>query len=150
MTHEEMVALYAARAAAHVYNLGFVHAGTLYGVELTFAELAAYFKADRASSNRGGYLKVRIRLHKADKLALLARATVLGTDADLRADAAHNAGENYERIVTEAAGQRWVKDSVPFWVAGDLRVDGREVQVKLDGAELTNERTLSRLLAGLA
>ena len=113
MTMTEMMNAYSARSAAHTYALGFAHAGNLYAVKLSFAELSKYFKLDRASSKRGGFAKIR---------------------------------ENFERELTERwTSETWVKDSVPFWVAGDMRVDGVEVQVKLDGAELTNERTLARL-----
>lgn len=151
MTGYELASTYTKATAAHTYALGFVLGHKLYNVFLGWEELTAYIREDRASTNRGGYLKLRIRLRKADKLALLGKATPVGTDADLRADAAHNAGENYERVITETyTSERWVKDSVPFWVAGDVRIDGTEVQVKLDGAELTNERTIRRLLATMA
>ena len=151
MTGHELATTYAAHTAAHTYALGFTVKHVLYNVFLSWDELTAYLKEDRASSNRGGFLKLRIRLHKADKLALLDRATAIGTDEDLTADTAHNAGENFERVITETfTADRWVKDSVPFWVAGDVRIDGTEVQVKLDGAELTNERTIARLLAARA
>ena len=151
MTDRDMIITYAEHTAAHTYALGFVLRRILYNVFLSWEELTPYLREDRASSSRGGYLKLRIRLRKTDKLALLARATAVGTDADLHADAAHNAGENYERVITETyTSERWVKDSIPFWVAGDVRIDGTEVQVKLDGAELTNERTIARLLGATA
>ena len=60
----------------------------------------------------------------------------------------YNKGENFERVITELLiGETWVKDSVPFNVAGDIRWNGEEVQIKFDGAELTNEKTLARAMA---
>lgn len=145
MNREEMLTTYARHSAADAYILGFTHRGILYAIELP--ELPdAVLKLGRASSKRGGMAKIRVRVAKAEKLALIAMgAAVIGTAEDLDADAKHNHGENFERIVTELNGQRWTKDSVPFWVAGDLNLNGRELQIKLDGAELTNERTLAKL-----
>ena len=146
MTMTEMKAAYSARSAAHAYALGFVHAGSLYAAKLDFEELSRFFKLDRASSKRGGFAKIRIKLTAADRAELSAKAELIGSEDLLLKDAAHNKGENFERELTERwAHETWVKDSVPFWMAGDIRVDGIEIQIKLDGAELTNEKILSRL-----
>ena len=146
MTMTEMMTAYNARSAAHTYALGFVANGNLYATKLSFAELSRYFKLDRASSKRGGFAKIRIKLTSADRAELSEIAELIGAESLLTADPAHNKGENFERELTERwTAETWVKDSVPFWVAGDIRVNGEEIQVKLDGAELTNERTLARL-----
>jgi hypothetical protein len=146
MTMTEMMNAYSARSAAHTYALGFAHAGRLFVAKLSFSQLSAYFKLDRASSKRGGFAKIRIKLTAKDRAELSATAEMLGAESLLTADTAHNKGENFERELTERwTSEAWVKDSVPFWVAGDIRVNGEEIQVKLDGAELTNEKTLARL-----
>lgn len=146
MTMAEMMNAYSARSAAHTYALGFVEGHNLYAVKLTFAELSRYFKLDRASSKRGGFAKIRIKLTATDRAELSATAELIGAEDLLTKDSAHNKGENFERELTERwTTETWVKDSVPFWVAGDIRVNGVEIQVKLDGAELTNERTLGRI-----
>lgn len=143
---QEMMTRYNERAGAHEYALGFVHGGNLYAQRLSFAELSRFFKLDRASSKRGGFAKIRIKLTAKDRAELSATAELIGAENLLTKDSAHNKGENFERELTERwTSETWVKDSVPFWVAGDIRVDGVEIQVKLDGAELTNERILSRL-----
>ena len=146
MTMTEMMTRYDAHAGAHTYALGFTHGGSLYAQKLSFAELSRFFKLDRASSKRGGFAKIRIKLTAKDRAELSATAELIGAENLLTKDSAHNKGENFERELTERwTGESWVKDSVPFWVAGDIRVDGVEIQVKLDGAELTNERILSKL-----
>lgn len=146
MTMTEMMNAYNARSAAHKYALGFVHGGNLYAQTLSFAELSHFFKLDRASSKRGGFAKIRIKLSSKDRAELSATAELIGSENLLTADTKHNKGENFERELTERwTAETWVKDSVPFWVAGDITVNGEEVQVKLDGAELTNERTLARI-----
>ena len=146
MTMTEMMNAYSARSAAHTYALGFVEAHRLYAVKLSFEELARFFKLDRASSKRGGLAKIRIKLTAKDRAELSATAELIGAENLLTKDPAHNKGENFERELTERwTAETWVKDSIPFWMAGDIRVDGVEIQIKLDGAELTNEKLLSRL-----
>ena len=148
MTDHEMIATYHAHSAAHSYALGFVFDRALYVAKLSFEELARYFKLDHTSAKRGGYAKIRIRMTAADRAELSAKAELLGSEDLLAKDAAHNKGENFERELTERwTNETWVKDSVPFWVAGDIRVGEEEIQIKLDGAELTNERTLTRAFA---
>ena len=147
MTMNEMMTRYDALAGAHTYALGFVFKKGLYAVKLSFEELSQFFKLDHASSKRGGFAKIRIRLTAADRAKLSEVAEFIGAEDLLTADSKHNKGENFERELTERwTSERWVKDSVPFWVSGDIRVNGVEIQVKLDGAELTNEK----VLAGLA
>lgn len=142
----EMTIAYARKTAAHKYALGFIYQGRLYVVVLSFAELSRYFKLDRASSKRGGFAKIRIKLTSADRAKLSATAELIGAESLLTADPKHNKGENFERELTERwTAETWVKDSVPFWVKGDITVNGEEIQVKLDGAELTNEKILTRL-----
>ena len=146
MTMTEMMNAYNARSAAHTYALGFLFDRNLYAVRLSFEELSRFFKLDRASSKRGGFAKIRIKLTAKDRAELSATAELIGAEDLLMKDTAHNKGENFERELTERwTSETWVKDSIPFWVAGDIRVAGVEIQVKLDGAELTNERTLGRI-----
>jgi len=151
MTMQEMINAYNAHSASHTYALGFVQGGDLYVAKLNFAQLSRYFKLDRASKSHGGMLKIRIRMSASDRAELSYTAEKLGAEDLLTADPAHNKGENFERILTERwTRQTWVKDNVPFWVAGDLQVNGVEIQVKLDKAELTNEKLLGRLASMVA
>ena len=143
---EILIAFYKRLSAAHKYALGFILNGNLYIVLLTFDELATYFKLDRASSERGGFAKIRIKLSAAQRQELAKKAELLGTAELLKKDPHHNKGENLERELTERwLCKEWHKDNTPFWVAGDIRLGNEEIQVKLDGAELTNERAYRRL-----
>lgn len=140
-----MTETYNKNSAAHTYYFGFILAGLLYVVAgMTFTELSAYFKMDRASTAKGGFKKIRIRATSADLKALLPIATLLGSE-DLLMDAHWNKGEMFEKIITERyTAEQWVKDSVPFFLAGDATINGEQVQIKLNGAELTNEKILRR------
>jgi hypothetical protein len=148
MTMTEMIALYDALSASHLYILGFLIQNVLYYAMMDFETLARYMKIDHASSARGGFAKLRIKLTREQKRELLRIATKCGTAENLLDDPNHNRGENFERIITERlTPERWVKDSVPFNVAGDIKVNGENIQIKFDGAEITNERILKRLTA---
>lgn len=136
---------YDKNSAAHTYYFGFIVAGLLYLVcGMTFAELTAYCKMDRASSAKGGFRKIRIRANAAQCAALIPKALLIGS-ADLLNDPKWNKGEMLEKIVTERfTTEEWVKDSVPFFKAGDVTINGEAVQIKLNQAELTNEKILAR------
>ena len=141
----EMTTAYAAHSAAHSYWFGFILSGLLYVVAgMTFDELSAYFKNDRAASSKGGFRKIRIRATVADCAALLPKALLIGS-ADLLNDPHWNKGEMFEKIVVEMfTTEKWAKDSTPFFLAGDAVINGENVQIKLNGAELTNEKILTR------
>lgn len=136
---------YDKNSAAHTYYFGFIVAGLLYLVcGMTFAELTAYCKMDRASSAKGGFRKIRIRANAAQCAALIPKAMLIGS-AELLNDPKWNKGEMLEKIVTERfTAEEWVKDSVPFFKAGDVTINGEQVQIKLNQAELTNEKILTR------
>ena len=143
-----MTETYNKNSAAHTYYFGFVLAGLLYVVAgMSFTELSAYFKMDRASSAKGGFAKIRIRANVADLKALLPKATLLGSE-DLLTEAVANKGDGFEKVIVERyTAEKWARNSVPFFKAGDATINGEQVQIKLNGAELTNERILKRYFA---
>jgi hypothetical protein len=149
MTRNEMIATYDALSAATAYIIGFVQNGLLYYVQS--AHIADEFlHLDHMSSKRGGWAKIRVKLSAANRKAMVenGQAVLLGSASLLDTDDKYNKGERFERVITETlTTEKWVKDSVPFNVAGDITLDGEQVQIKMDGAELTNERTLARMVA---
>lgn len=150
MTRENMIRMYALLAAAHKYIVGFTCAGYLYYTVYTGMIADAALKLDKASSKRGGFAKIRVRLDAKLKAAIInsGKAICLGPEALLDTNDKYNKGERFERIITELLTENvWVKDNVPFNVAGDINVNGEEIQIKLDGAELTNEKTLAKAAA---
>ena len=143
-----MTETYNKNSAAHTYYFGFVLAGLLYVVAgMTFTELSAYFKMDRASTAKGGFAKVRIRATVEDLKGLLPKATLLGSES-LLTEAVKNRGDGFEKVIVERyTAEKWARNSVPFFKAGDANINGEEVQIKLNGAELTNEKILKRYFA---
>ena len=140
-----MLTAYNKNSAAHTYYFGFIVAGLLYAVcGMTFDEITAYCKMDRASTAKGGFRKIRIRATAAQCAALIPSALLIGS-ADLLNDPKWNRGEMFEKIITERfTATEWAKDSVPFFAAGDAEINGEQVQIKLNQAELTNEKILTR------
>lgn len=150
MTREEMIKAYTEMAAAHKYLVGFEYENRLWYVMEAGMIRDDMLKGDRAAQSKGGMLKVRVRLNAKLKAMLVhtGKAILLGAADLLNTNDKYNRGERFERLVTEQlAGETWVKDSIPFNVAGDIRLNGEEIQVKFDGAELTNEKTLARAMA---
>lgn len=148
MTREEMIARYNALSAAAAYIVGFLFCGNVYYIMSAHIN-PDFLKFDRMASKRGGWAKIRVRLSSADRKALVecGKAIMVGA-ADILTDDKYNKGECFERVITETlTAEKWVKDSVPFNVAGDITLDGKQVQIKFDGAELTNEKILMRLAA---
>ena len=160
MTFIEMIRARKALEAADLDIFCFEILGTCYAVTLN--EIPdSWVKQSRTSSKRGGMLKARIRPSAAEKQALLQNAAcrVLGTleelDAAYRAaytrargkDAPNNRGWMYECAVTERwGGQTWEPDSVPFWMAPDVTIDGIGYQVKGDQAEFFTEQCLQEAM----
>lgn len=150
MTLTEMINLYNALTAADGYIVGFILNHLLYYVKFDGHLPTEILKFDRASSKRGGMAKVRVRLGSEIRKALVAngQAVLMGTENLLMTEDRYNKGERFERIITETlTATEWVKDSIPFNVAGDIELNGQQIQIKFDDAELTNEKTLRRVAA---
>ena len=91
-----MTETYHKNSAAAEYWFGFVVAGMLYVMTgMTFEELAAFFKMDRASTAKGGFAKIRIKAKAAELKALAEKAVLLGSE-DLLMDDHWNKGEMLE------------------------------------------------------
>jgi len=141
MVKRTMMKWYEKFSAADGYIIGFVMDKMLYMVEME--RIAPRFlNVEEASRNQGDNL--RLRLKKAQKQSLAKKAICLGSADVLTADK-YNKGENFEKVVTEYFGQEWEKDTIPFYMQGDINVNGRELQIKLDSATLANSKMLEKL-----
>ena len=144
MPYMQMIHEYNKMSAAHKYIIGFLLNNIVYYATISWNELCEFLKEDHASSKRGGTLKARIRISAKLKKEYVntGKALPLCSMDELK-KGIYNKGENFERVITETLTDTvWVKDSIPFYVQGDIQVNGEEIQVKFDGAELTNEKTL--------
>ena len=139
-----MVTTYHAHSASDEYWFAFIIDHLTYVVpHMTFDELARYFKPGYTSHKKGHKFVLRIKASASECRELLPRAILIGEEGILTRRM-KNAGDGLEQILSERFGDgEWTKhDSTPFDVAGDLRIDGKEVQVKLNNATLTTENYL--------
>jgi hypothetical protein len=150
MKHFSMVKRYNEAAATHNYIFGFAYKKTVYAVtcmHMTAEALEAVTCMDYDSRSRTASL--RFNPKNELKAALLAMgAQVVCDEATFEATvkaSKYNRGEIFEKLVTEAAGQEWAKDNVPFTEDGDLTVDGIKYQIKYTKATFANEKSLAGL-----
>ena len=142
---------YTKRAGAHTYINGFILKGRVYACTCDESATFEAIKLDRAS--RGAGQSLRFKPSTSDKFEMLSNANAVielcSAEAfkALVAESKYNKGEIFEKLVTEYFGQTWVKDNVPFTEAGDINVDGIEIQIKFEGATFCTEKQILRLRA---
>ena len=137
---------YNATSAAAAYILGFMLNGNVYQIILNHLP-EWLIGMDRESTSHGGALKLRIRMTTIARRRLMNMgAAYLGT-VDEILSSRKNKGEAFEKYVTEKAGQEWHKDSIPYYIDGDLTVDGIKYQIKFESASLANENTIKKAMA---
>lgn len=144
MTKQTMIRNYRKYSVADSYIVGFIFKSMLYFVEM--AEIAPRFlNVEQASRNQGFNLRLRI---KAEHRAKLAKKAICLGSADILTADKYNKGEIFEKVITEYYGQTWVKDTVPFYMDGDINVNGVKIQIKLDSATLCNTKQIDKLKRG--
>lgn len=142
MNKRTFINTYRNYSAADSYILGFTYDHNLYMIEVTEI-MPRFLSVEEASRNQGENL--RLRLKKKYKEQLLKKGAIMLGSADCLVAEKYNKGEIFEKLVTEYFGQTWEKDTVPFWVQGDINVNGKEIQIKLDSATLMNTKQIARL-----
>lgn len=142
MNKRTFINTYRNYSAADSYILGFTYAHNLYMIEVNEI-MPRFLSVEEASRNQGENL--RLRLKKKYKEQLLKKGAIMLGSADCLVAEKYNKGEIFEKLVTEYFGQTWSKDTVPFWVQGDICVNGKEIQIKLDSATLMNTKQIARL-----
>ena len=149
MTKTTMIKNYRKFSAANAYILGFEYKHQIYCIMIDEIP-PRYMQVEHESSKKGGAAKLQLRLHKAHKEELLRKgATLIGNEDILIGK--YNKGVEFERIISEMNGQEFRgKENVGFWVEGDLEIDGRQVQIKFNGAQIVVETTLERLKKAVA
>jgi hypothetical protein len=101
------------------------------------------------------FLYVRYRHGKSDlyinyntnskKQKMLKGSIVFGTVEELYNDK-YNAGVMAEKLVYDFYGKQWHgKDNTPFYKAGDIEIEGQQVQIKYQHARMAYGATLKKL-----
>ena len=126
---------------AEKYIIGFSHKGMVYMQMVDNLNLDM-ITLESASKNQG--VSLRFRPKAAHKAQMLLESICLGT-MEMLIDTKYNKGEMFEKLITEYYGQEWVKDTVPFHKAGDINLNGVEIQIKFEKAAFCTSKTLERL-----
>lgn len=141
-----MIEEYNRLSYTHLYIFGFIYKGSVYAVEVSSDILPYILTLDKASSKNGGGYSLRFCPRNEQKVLLLSKGATLICSEDYFKNAVsnskYNAGEIFEKLCTERAGQVWTKDNLSFVEGGDLDVDGKSYQIKFQKATFTNEKTL--------
>lgn len=149
MNKETMIKNYRKFSAADAYILGFEYKHNIYYIMIDEIP-PRYMTVEHESSKKGGAAKLQLRLKKAYREQLIRKgATLIGTEDILIGE--YNKGVEFERIISEMNGQKFRgKENVGFWVEGDLEINGKQVQIKYNGAQIVVEKTLERLKRAVA
>lgn len=138
---------YNALSFTHNYIFGFEYKGVIYRTTATSDVLPYILCVDRASRGAGYALRFKPTIEQ--KLMLLPGSEVLCSKEYFEAEVAnskYNAGEIFEKMITESFGQKWEKDNVPFTKDGDVTANGVAYQIKFQKATFINEKQLARLI----
>ena len=134
--------------AANGYIIGYIIDGVVYAVEFDRIP-RRYTKIQKECSKAGGGygLYVSIKGKKVQE-GLLKKSFAVGTVEQLESDT-YNKGVMFEKMIYEYFGQEFRgKDSVPFHKAGDIEIDGKQIQVKFLHARICYDKTLKKLAKG--
>lgn len=144
MTKETMIRNYRKFSAADAYILGFEYKHIIYMV-IVDDIMPRYMKVERESTKKGGKKKLQLRLCKQYKEQLLRKGAIaLGDESIL--NGTYNKGVEFERLIFNRYNQEFRgKENVGFWKEGDIEIDGKQIQIKLNGAQIVVENTLLRL-----
>lgn len=144
MNKQTMIKNYRRFSAAEGYMLGFEYKKQVYAI-LVDEIMPRFMRVEHESSKKGGAQKLQLRLTNPHKEYLIRKgAKVIGDISIL--DGKYNKGVEFERWVFKQNNQEFRgKESVGFWVDGDITIDDKPIQIKFNGAQIVVERTLHRL-----
>ena len=143
MKKENAIRYYRKFSAADGYIIGFEYKKEIYII--TVDELMPrWIRVEKASTKNGGHEKLQLRLNNKHKEQLIKKGA---RKFDFNPDV-ENLGVALEREVYRMSGQvPRDKDSEGFWKCGDITIDGKEYQVKREGAQIVVFETLKNLQA---
>lgn len=149
MTKATMIKNYRKFSGAESYIIGFIYKHQLYMIKV--AEIMPrYMSVQHSSSKTGRVPKLQLTINNSHKEQMIRKGAICLGSEDLVVCDDLNKGFAFERLVSEYYGIEYRgQDNVGFWVGGDLEVNGEQIQVKFQGAQIVAEKTLERLKKGL-
>ena len=137
---------YEAHTASEMVCVGFIYKKRAYyafipKVKPSWCRL---YKASGSNVNKttGSFVKVNMVLNNPEKEYILSHYDCIEFDpAILKVE--ENRGKSFEKFITETyTDEVWKADRIGFWVQGDVRINGKEVQIKFAGAQIVTEQTI--------
>jgi hypothetical protein len=146
MTKGNAIKYYRQYSAAEQYIVGFLYKKMLYAIQVE--ELMPRWLEMKAESH-GHAEKLQMNLKQKHKEELIKKgATPICTEHEfLEMNTIHNKGFTFEKLIFTLNGQgdTWQRDNVGFEVQGDINIDGMEIQIKFQNAQIVAVPTLHRL-----
>lgn len=149
MKTSEAIKMYFNTSAADLYAVEI----SLYGGKYRAAAIvtanvieanAEAIKADK-SSKGADVLRYRMNTNASKAIRRAAIQCVPFTNEELNQYCGGNRGERFESMVIEKIGAKANKRGAAFYDCGDCVKDGKQIQVKADGATLCKLSTLEKL-----
>ena len=135
---QEMLAAYERHSAAARYFIVVKYKDDAFLANVTTIP-ESWLKLDRMSSSHGGHVSLRMQVGAtmAYKLVMTGKVSFLCKWSEIEKLAPRNVGDKVEQYVTERIARKaWKADRSRWWEAGDVEIDGEQVQVKF-GANAT-------------
>lgn len=145
MTKGNAIRYYRKFSGADAYILGFIYKHELYAITVNEI-MPRFMRVEKSSAKKGAHEKLQFKLRNEHKEQLIRKgAQKIGTETDLL-EIPNNKGVSFERMVYRMNGQEpREKDNIRFTEGGDINVNGVEYQVKLEGAQIVEFRTLNKI-----
>lgn len=143
-----MNVIYIEKNAADKFILVVKYKGVLYACIVEADEIALYMKLDKASRNGGYSLRFKPNRAERENLIFNHKSFPLCDTGKFNAmykRSKYNRGEVVEREVFRKFNQYWKKDTIPFWIDGDITIDGIKYQIKYEKATFITEAQARRL-----
>ena len=145
MTKTKMIQLYRKHSASDSYIIGFTYKHSLYMIEIDEI-MPRHMQLGYSSSKKGHEPKLRLILNNKLKEQFIRKGAICLGSEDLVNGEYSNKGVEFEKLVYELNNQVFRgKDNIGFWVAGDITINNKEVQIKFQGAQIVTEKTLKNL-----
>lgn len=144
----EFCSAYEKFSFSHNYIIGFSYKGNIYAHICHMEDMTESLHIDSASQKNGGGHSLRFTPSTAFKKSILDKCFLLMTTSkfeDEVQNSIYNKGEVFEKAITEKYSQVWVKDNVPFYMGGDIEVNGIPYQIKFQKATFCTEKQLEKL-----
>lgn len=147
IAHERLINYYNQTSYTHNYILGFEYKGNIYAV-VTNSEVLPFVTTIESAGHNNG-LALKYKPNTSIKLMLMTKGAkvICSTEyfTKLVENSKYNKGEIFEKMITEASGQKWHKDNVPYTVDGDITINGIAYQIKFEKASFINEGQIIRM-----